>query len=150
MSQHHQLWTKLTLTSVVITIRSIRIGTAVITLLITSAIMLPLQAQHTSQGSKTCTNSEQFVELALLLFAAGRFGARPSSIRSAAGVCCSSCAAVGCVVVGFDDFGAFGTSVLLAAEDCDPEGSGAAEEAEKGKQDEAGDNTNHNSSDGTS
>lgn len=51
-------------------------------------------------------------------------------------------------MVGFDDFGAFGTSVLLAAEDCDPEGSGAAEEAEKGKQDEAGDNTNHDSSDG--
>jgi hypothetical protein len=53
-------------------------------------------------------------------------------------------------VVGFDDFGAFGASLVAAAEEGDPDRSGAAEEAEEGEEGEAGDNADYDAGDGAS
>jgi hypothetical protein len=51
-------------------------------------------------------------------------------------------------MVGFDDFGAFGASVFAAAaEEGDPDCSCAAEEAEKGEEDEGGDDANDDACD---
>ena len=53
-------------------------------------------------------------------------------------------------MVGLDDFGALGTSLLAAAEEGNPDCSCATEETEEGKKDEGGDDTNHDTSNGTS
>jgi len=50
--------------------------------------------------------------------------------------------------MGFDDFGTFGASLFAAAKEGNPDCSCAAEEAEKGKQDKAGNDTDHNASNG--
>lgn len=49
-------------------------------------------------------------------------------------------------MMGFNDLGALGTSSFATTEDGNPDCSRAAEEAKKGEQDEASDDTDYNAS----
>jgi hypothetical protein len=141
---------KHTLASVIITVGGIRISTTILTLLIPPTVILPLHTKHTRQRSQPSPNPQHLSKLAARLVFAWGLRAIPSSVvrPAAASVCCSSGSTVGSVMVGFDDFGAFGASVFAAsAEEGDPDCSCAAEEAEKGEEDEGSDDADDDACD---